>query len=233
MSYYQDPVPEHPNPYAAYPYQDSHAPRGLAIASAILAGAITLVQIGSGLTAPAAADAFARAARNGGSAIVFTTYDAFTVLLFPALVAAYIVTCLWLMKSWNLLAERVPSSLRTRSKIWVWLGWWVPIVSLWFPYQVVRDIRRGSLGHPRGAGILAGWWACWLIYQVGSRVSSSMTPGTVPSDPSSFDALPWAEGVNTVAAVVALACWLGIIRQITLGQEALLAAPAGSAPASP
>jgi Domain of unknown function (DUF4328) len=106
----------------------------------------------------------------------------------------------------------------------------VPIVSLWFPLQVVRDIRRGSVGHPRGAGILAGWWACWLIYLAGSQVSSGFTTSSDVMDPSTFDALPWVEGINTLAVVVALACWLGIIRQITRGQEALLATPAGSAP---
>lgn len=232
MSYYENPVPPQPNPYAAYPYQDSHAPRGLAIASAILAGGIALLQLGAGLAAPAAADAYARAARDGVSPMdtVLTVYDAFTILQTPAMLAAYIVTCLWLQKSWNLLQERAPSFHPTRSKIWAWLGWWVPIVSLWFPYQVVRDIRRGSLGHPQGSGILAGWWACWLIFQIGYQIPSAMTTSSEPSNPSTFDALPWVEGVNTIAVLIGLACWLGIIRQVARGQEALLATPATSVP---
>jgi Domain of unknown function (DUF4328) len=232
MSYYESPLPPQPNPYAAYPYQDSRAPRGLATASAILAGVFAVLQIGAGMAAPAAADAYARASREGVSPMdsVLTVYDAFTILQTPAMLAAYIVTCVWLTKSWNLLQERVPSSLRTRSKVWVWLGWWVPIVSLWFPYQVVRDIRRGSLGHPQGSGILAGWWACWLIYLIGYQIPSAMTTSDVPSDPSTFDALPWIEAFNTVILLIALLCWLGIIRQITRGQEELVATPAGSAP---
>jgi Domain of unknown function (DUF4328) len=231
MSYYQDPVPQHPNPYAAYPYQNSRVPRGLAVASAILAGVVTVVQIGAALTASSAADDYAQASREGRAALdVFTAYDAVTILQFPALLAAYIVTCVWLLKSRNLIEHRVPEFVHKRSKVWIWLGWWVPIVSLWFPLQVVRDIRRGSVGHPRGAGILAGWWAFWLIYQIGYQIPSAMTTSTELTDPSTFDALPWVEGINTLAVVVALACWLGIIRQITRGQEALLAAPAGSAP---
>ena len=144
--------------------------------------------------------------------------------------AAYIVTCLWLTQSRSLLDERVPSSLRTRSNVWVWLGWWVPIVSLWFPYQVVRDIRKGSIGHPTGASILVGWWTFWLVYHLGDRVSAALGPDPELTDSSSLDALPWVEGVNTLFLVIALAFWLGIIRQITRGQEALLAAPTGSAP---
>jgi hypothetical protein len=231
MSYYETPVPPQPNPYAAYPYQDSRAPRGLAIASAILAGGIALCQVGAGLTAPAAADAYALAAENGQPTInVFTAYDAFVIVVFLPLVASYIVTCVWLTKSRNLLEQRVPSFHQTRGKVWAWLGWWVPIVSLWFPYQVVRDIRRGSLGYPAGAGVLAGWWTCWLGFQIGSQISGGMSGGTEVSDPSTFDSLPWIEGFNTLVVLIALACWLGIIRQITRGQEELLATPAGSAP---
>jgi hypothetical protein len=231
MSYYQNPVPQQPNPYEAYPYQDSHAPRGLAVASAILAGVVTLVQIGAALTASSAADDYAQASREGRAALdVFTAYDAVTILQFPALLAAYIVTCVWLMKSRNFLKQRNPGSRQVRSKVWVWLGWWVPIVSLWFPVQVVRDVRKGSAGRPLGSGILAGWWAFWLIYQIGYQIPSAMTTSTELTDPSTFDALPWVEGINTLVVVLALACWLGIIRQITRGQEALLATPAGSAP---
>jgi hypothetical protein len=29
---------------------------------------------------------------------------------------------------------------RKRSETWVWLGWIVPIVSFWLPFQVVRAI---------------------------------------------------------------------------------------------
>lgn len=222
MSYYQEPVPQQPDPYSAYPYQDFRTPRGLAIASAILAGVVVVLQVGAGLTAPAAADAFARAADEGRPAAdVLTVYDAFTILLFPALLAAYIVTCVWLTRSRGLLEQRGSSYHHSRSKVWVWLGWWVPIVSLWFPYQVVRDVRRASRpGHPAGPGLLAGWWTCWLGFQIGSQVTAQMTGDTEPSDPSTFDVLPWFEVANTVLIVVALVCWLGIIRQTTRGQEA-------------
>jgi hypothetical protein len=52
------------------------------------------------------------------------------VLLLPALLAAYIATCLWLNRARNLLEERGSGYPHTRGQIWVWLGWWVPIVSL-------------------------------------------------------------------------------------------------------
>lgn len=221
MSYYQEPVPQQPNPYVGYPYQDFRAPRGLAIASAILAGGVALLQVGAGLTAPAAADEFARAADAGLPAVdVLTVYDVFTMLQLPALLAAYIVTCLWLTRCRSLLQERGSSYPQTRSTVWVWLGWWVPIVSLWFPYQVVRDVRRASrYAAPAGTGLLAGWWTCWLGFQIGSRITAGMTGATDASDPSSFEDLPWFEATNTVLIVVALACWLAIIQQTTRGQE--------------
>lgn len=231
MSHYQEPVPQQPNPYDAYPYQDTRAPRGLAIASAVLAGVVMLLQLGAALTAPAAADSFAEAARGGRPALdALVAYDGIGLLLLPSLLAAYIVTCLWLTQSRTLLRERGSGYPHERSKVWVWLGWWVPPVLLWFPFQVVRDVWRATLGFPGGSGILAGWWTSWLVFFVGSRISNRMASRADGSDPSALDALPWVEGITTIAGVIALAFWLGIIRQVTRGQEAVLAAPAGSAP---
>jgi Domain of unknown function (DUF4328) len=54
-----------------------------------------------------------------------------------------------------------------RSAVWAWLGWLVPIVSLWFPKQIVDDSWRitsssaaaGQRGRYRGTGM---WWGLWI-----------------------------------------------------------------------
>ncbi len=59
--------------------------------------------------------------------------------------AAAVVTCLWLWQS-RVLAEAVsPGRGHARSRVWVWLGWIVPVVAFWFPYQVVRDVRAATV----------------------------------------------------------------------------------------
>ncbi|MEU6352804.1 DUF4328 domain-containing protein [Streptomyces sp. NPDC047072] len=47
--------------------------------------------------------------------------------------------------------------------IWVYAGWIVPIVNLWFPRGIVADAFRGSAPDrplPRSVNV---WWALWLI----------------------------------------------------------------------
>ena len=48
---------------------------------------------------------------------------------------------------------------------WAIGGWFVPIVSLWFPYQIMADIWRANLPAERRnqPAVLPGfWWGCWL-----------------------------------------------------------------------
>jgi hypothetical protein len=70
--------------------------------------------------------------------------------------------------------------------VWVWLGWVIPVVSLWFPYQVVRDILRATCGAVRGVSVprnlLGPWWTSWLLLawamQIGDRLALTDASGT-------------------------------------------------------
>src|SRR5699024_3862858 len=47
-----------------------------------------------------------------------------------------------------------------RAAHWAVLGWIVPVVNLWFPFQVVADAARGvgaRRPNPRP------WWIAWLV----------------------------------------------------------------------
>lgn len=51
---------------------------------------------------------------------------------------------------------------------WAIGSWFVPIIFLWFPYQIMADIWRASLpSQPQrgssGAVLPGLWWACWLL----------------------------------------------------------------------
>ena len=45
----------------------------------------------------------------------------------------------------------------------MWLGWWVPIVNVWFPFQVLRDVRDGSIADQPAARPRRLWWAAFLV----------------------------------------------------------------------
>lgn len=53
-----------------------------------------------------------------------------------------------------------------RSPGWAIGGWFVPVVALWFPYQIMADVWQAGLpaeqrGRPAWQPIT--WWACWLL----------------------------------------------------------------------
>jgi hypothetical protein len=56
------------------------------------------------------------------------------------------------------------------------LGWIVPVVSLWFPFQITGDIRRAGLPDRRRrktTRLPALWWTCWLHSGVGPAQSAA------------------------------------------------------------
>ena len=102
----------------------------------------------------------------------------------------------------------------------MWLGWWVPIVSLWFPYQVVRDIQEGSRSRstraPAGLGL---WWTAWLVYIIGNRATARVSTS---DDVDVVGSLPAVESITAVALVVACVTWCRLLRTVTaLQQDAL------------
>lgn len=205
-------------PYAP-PGSRTRAPSGLAVATVVLAIAFAVAELGTVLASFSAADDFREVLEDGGSTWdVFTLYDGLESLLFPVMVAAYVVACLWLQTARKNTAVLAPALQHARRPVWVWLGWWVPIVALWFPYQVVRDVRDGSMR--RGVTIGLGlWWTAWLVYAGGNRVTTRIAS----SDSTDTVALlPLFECIGAVAVVVACVQWCRVVRTITASQEQAL-----------
>lgn len=49
---------------------------------------------------------------------------------------------------------------RTRGAVWAVLGWFVPIVNFWFPYQVVRDCLAPGNEDRR---LVRYWWTSYIV----------------------------------------------------------------------
>jgi hypothetical protein len=71
-----------------------------------------------------------------------------------------------------------------RARGWAFWGWIVPIVNIWFPFQIMGDIWRAGLPaqqRRKTAWLLALWWTCWLLsgLSLGAREMSANS-GPVP-----------------------------------------------------
>ncbi|GAA4706126.1 protein of unknown function (DUF4328) [Promicromonospora umidemergens] len=198
---------------------------GLGTAAIVLACVWSAVQVLKLALAPAAADALREAAAAGYGAYdsAFTGYDLAAILSFAVQLATYIVTCLWLYTSRSTAVAATPGLVHQRSKVWAWLGWWVPIVSLWFPYQVVRDIRRATATGPVSG--IGGWWAAWLVFVTLSNTAGRMTSRTTAeATATAAEALVFVELAATVGMVVALVLWIRMVRDVSRSQAERIAA---------
>jgi len=214
--------PEHGHP-GAWPYDGprASAPSGLAVGVIVLALVLTAVQVSIAVAAWPAAETYRQAARDGLAPWdVFTVYDGLVGLLFPTLLACYVVTCLWLRRCRANLDRFAPHLHHARSPIWTWLGWVVPVVAFWFPYQVVRDVQPDRVATPRVW--LGCWWAGWLGFQLTLQSTGHLTASQDAIDEDLVMALPVLEAITTVALVVALVPWVRVVRRTTAAQHRLV-----------
>lgn len=105
-------------------------------------------------------------------------YDIAAVLSVPLQIGMYVVGCLWLQRSYRIAVSVSPDYRMRRSVVWVWLGWWVPIVNLWFPFQVVEDVRKATLRGRSMIGAMGSWWTVWLGTVLIDRILTRLTGGT-------------------------------------------------------
>jgi hypothetical protein len=197
---------------AANQARNLRVPARLAVAVVVLSSVYLALQVLSAALSPEAAEAYGAASDPNQ---VFTAYDAVGIPLGMVLLAVFIVSCLWLNECRKLAVALNPTYRHARSTAWVWLGWVVPVVSLWFPYQVVRDLRRSTIREASGIGL---WWGTWLAANYVSHQSTLVTLGM--RDAST---LPVVELVVTVLLSVALFGWLRIVRELTAVQRAQVA----------
>lgn len=176
---------------------------GLGYAVVAVAGLWLLLDVLEAVTAVGAAPRFAAAAEQGLQQPL-VAYDGVVLGAGVVSLVAFVLTGLWLTAVRRNVDRVAPGSQR-RGVVWAWLGWFVPVVSLWFPYQVVSDAGRASTRArlPYGA-----WWALFLGFVVVQRVTGQMVGGvTGDVDPGLVRALPAAEAASALLLGGAFVLW--------------------------
>jgi hypothetical protein len=98
---------------------------------------------------------------------------------------------------------------------WAFWGWIIPVVSIWFPFQIMGDIWRAGLPAPqrrKTAWLPALWWTCWLLsgLSVGTQAISANS-GALPH----VAARTWSASLCLLA--IAGAMLIAIIRTVSDG----------------
>lgn len=123
---------------------------------------------------------------------------------------AFVVTGFWLLNLRRVAEAASPSTHQRRAPCWAFLGWVVPVVNLWFPFQVVADASRGV-----GSKVTNHWpwWIAWLALLLFNGLSTT-AGGDLMTE---ADLTEWirAQQILGVLAVVAFVLWWRVVLSAT------------------
>ncbi len=196
-------APVHPAPQPLAP----SVPTGLATVTQVLAVALAaLMLVRAAAMVVAGGDPQAWVGDQPSAAVM--AVGALTSLTMLVQLLAGGLGCVWLYLHVTTARALNPDGWHDRAPYWAFLGWVAPIVSLWFPYQVVRD-GAASVGAP--TRVVGWWWATWLTLQV--VVAGEAVAALLVVD----DATPFlvAAMVTALATAVSGALWVRVVRSMT------------------
>lgn len=200
--------------------------RGSGLAASVLVGLVAL-----GNVANAASDWFNYVAiRDYRDRVVpaadLRTADRISVLTGTSValltLLAGVVFIMWAYNA-RINAERLtPANEHRRSRVWVWLGWFVPIVNFWFPKQVIDDVWRASDPQQQGvplqqrvkATLTTQWWTAFVVMWIFDRAYvRTYTAGEMTTD--SYLNAAVLSSLSATAAVVAAICGVLVVQRIS------------------
>lgn len=193
---------------------------GLGIAVIVLSSVLTVAYWTSALLSPGADRQYEDAIADGrATGDVFTTYDVVNLVTFFVMIAAWVVTCVWLGRARDNALVLNPGGQR-RSTVWVWLGWVVPIVAFWFPKQILDDtIKSTAPAAGEREFSTGGYWAAWIVMSLLSNAQFRLSIQAEPQDV----VMPGLEFAMAIATTVALGFWVLLVRRISDLQDRLAA----------
>lgn len=103
---------------------------------------------------------------------IVTTYDAMAVLIPITMISSWIITSRWLNKLHKAATEENESAIRLK-RPWVFWSWIVPVVSLWFPKNLIEDLLKAS-GSEESKALIGKdtltWWLTWVGFALVNNV---------------------------------------------------------------
>ena len=120
---------------------------------------------------------------------IVTAYDAMTVIIPITMISSWVITSLWLKKLHIAATAINPSAMRLK-RPWVFWSWIVPVVSLWFPKNIIEDLLKAE-GSDESTSLIGKdtltWWLTWvgfaLVNNIGIVSAFDAADGYVPIRP--------------------------------------------------
>jgi hypothetical protein len=120
---------------------------------------------------------------------IVTAYDAMTVIIPITMISSWVITSRWLNGLHLAATNTDPTAMRLK-RPWVFWSWIVPVVSLWFPKNLIEDLLKAD-GSTEAKAMVGKdtltWWLTWIGFALVNNVGivSAFNPpdGYVPIRP--------------------------------------------------
>jgi len=120
---------------------------------------------------------------------IVTVYDAITVIIPITMISSWVITSRWLKGLHIAATDADPTAMRLK-RPWVLWSWIVPVVSLWFPKNLIEDLLKAE-GSTEAKALIGKdtltWWLTWvgfaLVNNVGIVLAFDPPVGYVPIRP--------------------------------------------------
>ena len=120
---------------------------------------------------------------------IVTAYDAMTVIIPITMISSWVITSIWLKKLHIAATATNPTAMRLK-RPWVFWSWIVPVVSLWFPKNIIEDLLKAE-GSDEAKSLIGKdtltWWLTWvgfaLVNNIGIVSAFDAADGYVPIRP--------------------------------------------------
>jgi hypothetical protein len=142
------------------------------------------------------------------------------VALLGATLLSIITFIRWLSRAYRNVEPLTGSAPRFRTSSAIW-GWFVPILSLWRPKQIVNDVWRSG-GAERQPRFVTGWW---ILFLLGDALALRSTFSSLTERQS--EQLGLAASILSVAAAVLAIRVVGAATQRQDGRRKSLAVDQG------
>jgi Ca2+/Na+ antiporter len=207
--------------------------RGLGTATQVLLVVQTLAALGLLIPVLHERDLVDRVRSGSGTVTLHEAQQADNTLsaLSGAVTLLYLATgIVWII--WFYRARRNveawDASYQRHGPGWAIGGWICPVVSLWFPYVIAKDILDDTeetdphrARQPRSRPLLLAWWLSFVALALIPFVERAQHPSTLDQLSTYTDIVIAGIVIRIVAACLAF----GVVRQITNAQAARMAVP--------
>ncbi|MEU4235079.1 DUF4328 domain-containing protein [Nonomuraea sp. NPDC026600] len=153
-----------------------------------------------------------------------TIYAASGYVETAVFVLAGVAFLMWMFRARANADLLAPGEQRHR-KPWLIFGWIVPIISLWYPKQIIDDIWGASrrIDQSPRSGVIIAWWAAWLLSSWVARVVGNLL--IKADDLEGMAAAAKFDVVSMAMWMVAAALAATVIVRTTNAQETRRLAP--------